>query len=135
MKIPEGAKTIQLSNSTLWMEEGIVFSTPRSDTRREQTQEQIKEEIRILKEFTGGEKVCLILETSGNSRSPKKEDRDFLAEQLESITKAMAIVTSSPLSRMVANLFFGLKPPAYPAKIFKDVESAKEWIRQYSNKK
>jgi hypothetical protein len=43
----------------------------------------------------------------------------------------MAIVTSSPLSRMMANLFFSFKPPQYPVKMFQNEKDATEWIRQY----
>ncbi|MGZ3883914.1 MAG: DUF7793 family protein, partial [Bacteroidia bacterium] len=60
-----------------------------------------------------------------------KHQRDFIAEQLSSVTKAMAIITSSPLSRMIANLFFGLKPPPYPVKMFTNENEAKAWILQY----
>jgi hypothetical protein len=94
---------------------------------REETLAQMKD----FKKIIGNKKVCMILETNANSKPPKKEDRDFIAEQLTDITKAMGIISSSPLSRMVANLFFGLKPPAYPVKFFSNEKEAKEWIKQY----
>ena len=52
---------------------------------------------------------------------------------VESVTKAMAIISASPLGRMVANLFFGFKPPVYPVKFCATQEEAKEWIKQYLN--
>ena len=73
----------------------------------------------------------MVTETDSTAPPPRKEDRDWIAQELDSVVKAMGIISTSPFSRMVANLFFGLKPPAYPVKFFENEKDAKEWIRQY----
>jgi len=84
-----------------------------------------------FRKITGGKKTCMILETDSSAPPPKKEDRDWIAQELDSVTKAMGIISTSPLGRMLANLFFGFKPPAYPVKFFSNQVEAKEWIKQY----
>jgi hypothetical protein len=133
MEIPKDTKVIDFKTSFLWFDDhGILYSMPKPGVEepvltREETQKQMDE----FKKLTGNKKVCMILETNSNSKPPKKEDRDFIADQLASVAKAMGIISTSPLSRMIANLFFGLKPPPYPVKFFSNEKDAQEWIKQY----
>jgi hypothetical protein len=133
MDIPSNVKLIDWPTSTIWFDnDGVLYSKPKPgvpepELSRAESLAQMEE----FKKITGGKKVCLILESNSNSKAPKKEDRDFIAEQLTEITKAMGIISTSPLSRMIANLFFGLKPPTYPVKFFSNEKDAKAWIKQY----
>jgi hypothetical protein len=132
MEIPKDAKLIDFRTSTMWFDEyGILYSIPKPGIPEVLTREETLQQMEEFKKITGNKKVCLILETNSHSKPPKKEDRDFIAQQLEEISKAMAIISTSPLSRMIANLFFGLKPPTYPTKFFSNQKEAQEWIKQY----
>jgi hypothetical protein len=133
MEIPANVKTIDWETSIIWFDEdGIMYSMPKPGAKPEDlTREQSQKRLDDFKTMVGNKKICMILETNSNSKPPKKEDRDFIAQQLEDVTKAMALISTSPLSRMIANLFFGLKPPTYPAKFFSNEKEAKEWIKQY----
>jgi hypothetical protein len=132
MEIPKNVKTLELKSSIIWFnEDGILYSVPKPGIPPDLNFEEIKKEMDHLREFIGHKKVCFLAESNPNSKPPNKQERDFIAEQINSVTKAMAIVTSSPVSKMIANLFFGLKPPPYPAKMFSNEQDAKEWIKQY----
>jgi hypothetical protein len=132
MEIPANQKIYHLTSSVIWIsDEGIVYSKIREDAPEERTNEEISQDMAQLKKIIGDKKVCLVGESSPRQKPMKKEQRDFIAEQINSIVKAMAIVTSSPLSRMMANLFFSFKPPQYPVKMFQNEKDATEWIRQY----
>ena len=129
---PENAKIIDWPTSTLWFDEdGILYSQPKKGAPQPQTREESMVQMDAFRKLVGGKKTCMILETDNSATTPKKEDRDWIAAELNSVTKAMAIISTSPLGRMVANLFFGLKPPAYPVKFFANQTEAKEWIKQY----
>jgi hypothetical protein len=132
MEIPIDRKVYELSGSYIWIsDEGIVYSRPREDAPAEQTNEEIHREMEDLKKIIGDKKICLVGESNPRQKPPKKEQRDYIADQISSVVKAMAIVTSSPLSRMMANLFFSFKPPQYPMKMFQNEKDATQWIRQY----
>jgi hypothetical protein len=132
MEIPEDRPTYELSGSTIWIsEEGIMYSKPKANAPQERSNEDIHAEILKIYEIAGKKKVCIVSESDPNSKPPRKDQRDFIAHEIESIVKAMAIVTSSPVSRMIANLFFSFKPPTYPVKMFTNERDATEWIRQY----
>jgi hypothetical protein len=132
MEIPRDKITFRLRTSTVWFDdEGILYSKPDPDAPVDQSNEDIKEDMEKLRSFVGNRKVCIVGEASKTAQSPRKEQRDFIAAEIESITKAMAIIITSPVSRMIANLFFSFKPPAYPVKMFNTQEEATAWIRQY----
>jgi hypothetical protein len=132
LEIPKGAEVHEMTNSTIWFDdEGILYSVPRGE-QVEFTNEQIDEEMKKFRAIIGDKKVCLIAETHPtNSKQPSKEQREIFAKEIASVTKAIAIITTSSLSKMLTNLFFAFKPPSYPAKMFKTEAEAKDWIRQY----
>ena len=132
MEIPNDVKVHDFASSHLWIsKEGIVYSSPKTDAYRELSHEEIKMQMDNFRTIIGNKKVCIVLESNPKAKPTKKEQRDFIASELSSVVKAMALITSSPASRIIANLFFGFKPPAYPVKMFSDEAKATEWIKQY----
>lgn len=132
LRIPPGASTIEMRASTIWFnDEGILYSLPKENAPPTVTTAEIREEMDRFRQIIGNRKVCIILESASKASTPSKEQRDLVAEEIKSVTKAMAMISSSPLSRMAANLFFSFKPPSYPFKIFSNEKDAREWIRQY----
>jgi hypothetical protein len=133
LKPPKNAEIIEWPTSIMWFDEDhVLYSIPKPGTTPQlQTKEESLKQMEEFRKIVGGKKTCMIAQTDSKSPPPKKEDRDWIAKELDSVTKAMAIISVSPLSRMVANLFFGLKPPAYPVKFFSNQEEAKMWIKQY----
>lgn len=86
-----------------------------------------------FREIMGRDKVCIVVEINPKSQPAPKAERDKISAHLSSFIKAMALITSSPITRMVANLFFGFKPPPYHVKMFSNEADATRWIRQYIN--
>lgn len=131
LSIPTNAKLIEWPTATMWFDEdGILYSIPKSGPQpagKEETLAQMEE----LRKLLGYKKACMIIVTDSMEPPPKREDRDWIAKELDSVVKAMGIISTSPFSRMVANLFFGLKPPTYPVKFFGNQEDARKWIQQY----
>jgi hypothetical protein len=135
MEIPKDREILEMTTSYIWIDdEGILYSKPKGGEETQQTPEQIRTEMVRFRKFIGNKKMCMVLESNPNSKPPTKEVRDIAAEELNSVTKAMAIITSSPLSKMIANLFFSFKPPTYPVKMFTNADEAREWVRQYLDK-
>jgi hypothetical protein len=132
IKVPPDVNIIEMPRSLLWLDENQILTVvPKQPAGKQPTIEEIRSEMDELRRVLGYRKVCIIMEASSRSESPPKEERDFIAREISSITKAMAIVTSSPLSRMAANLFFSFKPPGYPYKIFSNETEARKWIKQF----
>jgi|SRR5687768_560319 len=133
MEIPTNVTVHELTSSFIWInDEGILFSTPKPGKPPELSLDQLDVEMKKFNEIIGHKKICMVSEANPQSRPPNKQERERIAELINEVTTAMAIITNSPVSRMIANLFFGLKPPPYPVKMFSNENDAVEWIRQYN---
>jgi hypothetical protein len=129
MQPPPNAELFETMTSVMWKDEnGIICSS--SKKHPPVTLEQSKKDLELFRKRFGDEKHCMLLDIT-NSTPSSKEVRDFAAEELPKMVKALALVSNSPLGKMVANLFFGLKPPSYPTKMFTDETAAREWLKQY----
>ena len=129
MQIPKNADLHDTVSSVAWRDEnGILCSI--SKKAPPPTLEESKKEIDAFRKKFGPGKFCMLIDITDASPTPK-ETRDWAAEELNKMVKAIAMISRSALGRMVVNLFFGLKPPPYPTKMFSDEKEAKEWLKQY----
>ena len=129
MVIPENTEVFDFPTSTMWFDEnGILCSIAKKVPQ--QTVEEAKKTMEEFRKITGGKKICL-LSDSTDSPPANKEMRDYAAEVMPEIAKAVAIISRSAVGKMAANLFFSIKKQPYPVKIFDDEQKAKEWLKQY----
>lgn len=64
-------------------------------------------------------------------KSSTKEARDFLAREGNKLVTASAILTKSPMLRMMANFFIKVNKPLNPTQMFTDEEAAIQWLQQF----
>lgn len=129
LTIPPNADVREWPTSTIWIDgDGILYSVSRKGAR--QSLEESRNNLEELRKMTRGGKVCMLIDVTHTSESTK-ELRDFAAEELPKLVKAIAMVSESALGTMLANLFFTLKTQPYPTKMFKGEEEAKLWLKQY----
>lgn len=130
MTPPENATVHEWPGSVFWFdEEGILCSIQRNAPQ--QTLDEAKLQLAAFVEITGGKKVCVLTDSTNGNPVQSKEMRDYAAEVLPDIIKAIAIVSRSALGKMVANLFFAIKSQPYPIKFFNTEQEAKQWLKQY----
>jgi hypothetical protein len=86
----------------------------------------------LFKKANEDKKICILFDIS-NARPDREvnREREILMDELENIIKAMAIISTSALGRLLANLFFNLKSPSFPMKIFKNEREAREWLKSF----
>jgi hypothetical protein len=126
---PKNAKVIEFPASTMWFDDNGILCSIAKKVPPQTIEEAKKTMVEFLK-ITGGKKVCML---SDNTDSPpvNKEMRDYAAEVIPEIAKAIAVLSGSAVGKMAANLFFILKKQPYPVKFFDNEEEAKQWLKQY----
>jgi hypothetical protein len=107
--------------------EGILYSYSK-DVKR--TIENIRNNIALVKEITGGKKVPLLIYLT-RSPVPDKETRKYSAEQLPNVYTAMAMISKGGLAQLIMNLLFKFKPPTIPMKTFSEDKEAVDWLKQF----
>ncbi|MES2763073.1 MAG: STAS/SEC14 domain-containing protein [Bacteroidota bacterium] len=129
ISIPQNAKITEWPTSVTWYDEnGILYCVYKKGVKRSlnETRETIKE----FKRQLNGQKVCMLADVT-NSDDSSKEIREYAATELPKFIKAIAMISDSPLGKMLANLFLTLKTQPYPTKVFNTEAEAKEWLKQY----
>jgi len=127
---PEGVEVRERLNDFFWFDDkGIVYSVPK-EVQVAQTLEEANKDIQEWRAEFGEEKMNCVSVINPHAKSTK-EQRDWVAEVLPSLINSWALINDSALGRMAVNLFIGLRPPEYQLKVFRDSESAKEWIKQF----
>jgi len=90
--------------------------------------EDARENTRMVREISG-DQVYPILVDIRKIRSISKEARDhFAMRDRKPGVIAIAMLVSSPLSRIIGNFFLGLNQPAVPTRMFTDRDMAEQWI-------
>ncbi len=83
----------------------------------------------VMKKLTGGIPRPMLGDFT-KMKSQTKECRDYFAKDPNHLQtySAIAIMVSSPISRMLANFFMGLNKPAKPTRLFDERDKAIEWL-------
>jgi hypothetical protein len=126
---PENAKIMEFPTSIAWFDEDGILCSVSKDVPPLDL-EGTKKIIEDFKKMIGNRKICMLIQST-NRTPPDKEMRDYLADEFPKFAKSIALLSPSPLTKMVANLFFSIKKQPYPTKFFNDEKEAKEWLKQY----
>ena len=129
LSIPDDADVIHLPTTIMWREEsGIVCVI--SKRTGPQTLEEAEKSIAAFRHHLGEDKVCMLIDVTDTAESSRAV-REFAAEELPKLVKAVAMVSGSVLGKMLANLFFNLKSQPYPVKMFNDESEARRWLKNF----
>lgn len=130
MQPPANTKIYDTPSSTFWFDEDGIICSIQKKIVVQPTLDEVKEQLEFFKMLLGDKKVCMLIDVT-NSVESSRENRDYAANEFPKFVKAIAMVSKSALGKMLANLFFTLKTQPYPTKMFNDVPTAKEWLKQY----
>jgi hypothetical protein len=95
--------------------------------------EDAKVDKSLAEQVHGGVEHVLLIDMRG-VKSISKEARSYYAKPLEAShirTMALAIVVSSPISRVLGNFFMGTNRPVVPARMFNSLEAAIAWLHPF----
>lgn len=130
LTLPADINTKETPRSYYWLgDNNILYVVSKKNAPKV----NIDETRKMLDDFAdaaNGKRFCILADVTYSTPNDKAT-REFIAEEFPKIVSALAMISASPLGRMVANLFFSLKPTPYPAKMFSTEKEAVEWLKQY----
>jgi hypothetical protein len=130
LSLPDKTKIIDLSTSLIWWDESGILCCISKKRKEEQTLQEAVESMAAFVDIIGSEKVCMLIDVT-HATQTSREVRAYAAQELPKVVKAIAMLSSSALGKMVANLFFNLKSQPYPVKMFNDEQDAKAWLKKF----
>lgn len=95
--------------------------------------DDIKSKISTWELEHGTERKVLLLAVVHPQRQQNREVRKYLSTILPKYVQAQAVISQSPLAKMIGNLFFKLSPQPYPFKFFSKPEDGIAWLKKQSN--
>jgi hypothetical protein len=127
LAIPENNKIIETSSSVYWYADGVVYYLGKKAKPI-----SVEEAERLLADWQqlANHKPFGLLADVTDVIPATKVIREYAALVFPKEIVAIALLSSSPLGRMVAQLFITFKPQSYPTQIFSTEKEAKEWLDQ-----
>ena len=120
---------LETRTAKLWQDEhGIVHTVINENS--ELTLEDAIENLEAIK--NNAIKIpAVVLSDIRNISSVTKEHRDyFSSEKASKVIAAGALLISSPLSKVLGNLFLKINKPPYKGKLFTSKTEAMEWLKE-----
>lgn len=130
MKAPDSAQVFDSPNSTYWFDSDGILCVITKQAPELPLEEQ-KAQMQKLKALIGDKKICMLIDVTHSNRSSSAESREYNSKEVPKFTNAMAFIISSPLTRMLAYLFFAFTTVPFPIKTFSNEEEARDWLKQY----
>lgn len=97
----------------------------------EETLASIREGTEALWQLSGQRAVPLLVDLEG-SRSITKEARNYLqGSEASRAACAVALLVSSPVSRMIGNFMNYINRPQIPLQLFTTEEKARTWLKGF----
>lgn len=125
MTLPESA--VASSASYFWVDDEGVLNILNKPKKVHDLQDAL-ENVQIAREIAKNNTHPLLIDMT-NIRSMSREAREvYVMESERDYVMAVALVTTSITSRVVANFFIGFNKPPVPTKLFNDIEAAKKWL-------
>ncbi|MBI3521053.1 MAG: hypothetical protein HY062_17065 [Bacteroidetes bacterium] len=126
--IPTNCELHDFPHSTMWMNNGIVFSKFKKELIIDLDLAKQMVDDRIL--ISNGIVRPYLIDIS-NLFSIDKEGRNYLAGPGCDLISAGAIYTKNKLLAFIGNIFISLDNPTIPCKVFSSEKAAVAWLELY----
>ncbi|MDH5365563.1 MAG: hypothetical protein OEW67_01145 [Cyclobacteriaceae bacterium] len=129
IKPKEDSNPITFSQQTIWIENGIMYIQIAENAVI--NIEEAKASSKYMKEVSKQPIPIIVYYPKGHTQSI--EARNFYAKDPEHIKlyTACALLTDSPMGKVLANFFMGFNKPLKPTRMFTDLEAAEKWIDSF----
>jgi hypothetical protein len=113
-----------------WLSDQSILHV-RVQVGDEITREMMEESVAVGRAMTSGRRYGLLVNL-GKATSMTREARAYMSERNSpaNTNMAVALVTGSPVSRILGNFFIGFNRPQRPVRLFGSEGDAAQWLRE-----
>jgi len=120
----------ELSLFWTWMGDDGICRT-KTKPQAEITLKEAMENSVAVSSFYKDKKFPLLVDARNVKTMAKEARKHFSTNGRETKITSMAIMVTSPLSRVIGNFFMGLNKPLVPARLFDNEDEAVDWLKNY----
>ena len=107
---------------------GIIHCKVLPDTFL--TEDDARENIEAISRMAKGKRVPVIVDIRAAKGASKEARKFFGKKEVAEVQSACAMITGSPLTKLLGNFFIGVNKPLFPTKLFTDEKDALNWLHQ-----
>jgi hypothetical protein len=93
--------------------------------------DEARDILRLHSKQIGGKKLRIVVDPGGVAFPTHEVRQTFSQPETVKLIKAVALLTTSGWTRMMANLSFAFKKPEIPVKFFTNEEDAVKWLQTF----
>jgi CheY-like chemotaxis protein len=127
MNKPNDIEIFENPLATYWLDKDGILNMVAKPTIR--TAESSRSFFQDIKKLLGGKKVYCISDFT-SVKEITEEARDYYKNEGPALFNAVAIISQSEFSRMVAMVLSLLFNPAVPTKVFSNEPEARAWLKE-----
>lgn len=130
LEIPSDVEIEYGPSGPIWLDKSGIIVTVNNGGK-EHTLEDAKQAITVFEKVAKHLPVPLLVDFTKVKHMTREAREYYSSEENSKKLKALGILTSSNIGRMVANFFIGINKVRTPVRIFNSYEEAMQWLKQY----
>ncbi len=123
------SKRFVTQTEEMWLEDDGIMRVVVHKGARENG-ETVKQSLATHAECTAGRRVPVLVDSTGIHSQSREARLGFASNPC---TAALALIVSSPVSRVIGNFYFGVHKTDHPTRMFApgQEDAALRWLRQF----
>jgi hypothetical protein len=126
LRLPESKKVHEVEIAFFWLSDGILFTVIKTKQR---SLENISDLLTKVKQLLNGSRVFLLIDMT-LGRTYSQTEKNLIKTELFPFVKAIAILSASPVGKMLGQTMFAKGFPEISVREFTCVEDAMLWINE-----
>ena len=129
-------KKIQTAIAKIWIDEQRIIHIVFENETHPHGLKEAQEIVRVHNELARGVPCGIIADIRNTKIGANRAAREhYVSEEGARLKTGMAMIVSSAVQKMLANIFFRISRPPYPTKMFTDTNDAIVWLHEISSTK
>ncbi len=121
---------VELDNGRYWLDDDGVLRCVVKPV--DQTAEMALETMRLFAQLAGGKRRPVVIEMARVKGVPREVRAIYSGEHAARVWSACGlVVASSSIARTLGNFVLAVSRPAFPTRLFDDLEEALAWARNH----
>ncbi len=119
----------ETATAVLWIGEDDVLRAVFKEDSIE-TLDHARENVEAASALIGDRKVPVLIDMSAIKEISRDARSLYASDKPASYSIAQALITRSPISKVIGNFFLGLNKPLHAVKLFTSEEDALAWLKK-----
>jgi len=121
---------VEVRSDIIWLDgDGIVHSEVKPHI--ELTVEDAREVLEQIRLLSGGKRRPVLVDLTHCKAVSREARAHYAGEQGSQAVLAAALLTGSPMARVIGNFFLEINKPIFPVRLFTSEAQALAWLKSF----